>query len=322
MNPFLRAPLALLLAAFAAGALAQAGAYPSRPIRLIAPHAPGGTVDIMARQIAPRLAEAWNQQVVIENRVGASGTIGSELVARSAPDGYTALINASIFAITPHVLKLNYDVVRDFAHVVHLYNVPNVFTVHAGVAAQDVKGFVALAKKEKLSYATAGAGSAAHLAAEYFKRLAGIADFPHIPYKGSGQALVDVIAGQVPAMFDSMTSSLPHIRGGKLRALAVTSPQRSPLLPDVQSFAEAGFPGLTGVGSWYGIWLPAGTPQPIVAKWHAEVTRILALPDLRERIRDQAGEPQPMNSDQFADWMKAEVARWADLVRLSGARNE
>lgn len=312
--------LGVLLATLASAASAQT--YPTKPIRMVVPFPAGGTTDILARAVAPKLNEAWGQQVVVDNRPGAGGNIGSELVAKSAPDGYTLemgtvgthAINASLYA------KMPYDHVRDFVPVILVAGVPNVLVVHPSVPVNSVAELIAYAKANpgKLNFASSGSGTSIHLAGELFKVMAGV-QMTHVPYKGSAPAVQDLLGGQVQLMFDNLPSSLPHIKAGKLRALAVTSAQRAPALPDVPTVAEAVLPGFEA-SSWFGVLAPAGTPAAIVAKLNAEIAKWLASPEAKEKLLSQGANAAGGPPEDFAKHIASETAKWAKVVKESGAK--
>ena len=311
--------LAVLAAIPHAPALAQ-GYAPARPVRFIVPFPPGGAIDALARLSAQHLSGVWGQPVTVENRPGAGGLIGTEALARSAPDGLTfgwgAVsthgINSALYRRMP------YDPVRDFAPVAPVALVPNLLVVNATVPAQTVGELVALARQQpgKLSYASAGSGTTLHISCELFKRIAGV-DLLHVPYKGSGPALTDVLAGQVPVMCDSITSALPHLRSGKLRALGITSTRRSSLLPAVPTLAEAGLKDYE-MNPWFGVFAPAGTPATTVAQVNQDIQQMLALPAIRARLADIGAEPMAATPDQFAAQVRADLERWGRLVREMG----
>ena len=299
-----------------------ATSYPSKPIRIVVPFPPGGATDILARAIGFELQKAWGHSVVIENKPGAGGNTGADLVAKSPPDGYTLVmatvgthaINMSLYA------KMPYDAVKDFDPVVLVAGVPNLLVVHPSVNARTVKELTALAKAQpgKLNVASSGNGTSIHLAAELYKQMAGV-DILHVPYKGSAPAVADLLGGQVQMMFDNMPVSLPHAKAGKLRALAVTSLKRSPALPDVPTMDEEGLKGFDAT-SWFGLLAPAGTPKDIVAKLNAASVAALATPDMRERLAAQGADPVGNTPEQFAAFIKAEIEKWAKIVKASGAR--
>ena len=295
--------------------------YPSRPIGLIVPFPPGGPTDVLARIVAPRLAERLGQTVVVDNKPGASGMIGADMVAKAAPDGYTLLVNASIHVINPSLYpKTTYDAIADFAPVSNLADVPLVLTVNPKLAARSVKELVALAKSSSapLAFASAGNATSQHLSAEAFKMAAGV-DLLHVPYKGSAPALTDLIGGQVQLMFDSLPSSMPFIKSGAIRPLAVTTSKRSSALPEVPTLAESGFPGF-GISTWYGMWAPAATPPAVVQRLSREVAAIVRLPEVRERFGALGAEPVGNAPDEFAAFAKAELTKWNGIVKRSGAK--
>ena len=301
-------------------ATAQAQSYPSKPIRIIAPFTAGGPVDIGARIVGQKLTEAWGQQIIVENRVGASGTIGADLVAKAAPDGYTVLLSASAHVIVPSIMpKLPYDAIRDFAPVSVVMSSPLLLMITPTLPVNTVKEFVALAKARpgELSFASGGAGSSTHLVAELLKSVSGT-KMVHVPYKGQSQALTDLMAGQIPFMFNALPTVMELIRGKRLRTLAITSEKRSAQLPDLPTFAESGYKEMT-TGSWYAVWLPAKTPEAIISRWHTEIVRIIALPDVNARLRDLGAEPVGNTPAQFDAFQKAEAVRWQKVIRDSGA---
>jgi tripartite-type tricarboxylate transporter receptor subunit TctC len=306
----------------AAPVAAQAPAYPTKPIRLVVPFPPGGATDILARAVAQKLAETWGQSVVVDNRPGAGGNIGSELVARAAPDGYTLemgtvgthAINSSLYA------KMPYDHVKDFAPVILVAAVPNVLVVNPAVPANSVQELIAYAKANpgKLNFASSGNGTSIHLSGELFKVMAGV-QMTHVPYKGSAPALQDLLGGQVQLMFDNLPPSLPQIKAGKLRALGVTTAARSPALPDVPTIAESGLPGFES-SSWFGVLAPAGTSLAIIAKLNAEIGRWLASPEAKEKLVAIGANGAGGTPEDFAKHIAAETAKWAKVVKESGAK--
>src|SRR3954468_1110715 len=270
--------------ALVAGA-ASAEDYPTHPIRLILGFAPGGSTDLVARVVGQKLSEAWNQQVVVDNRPGANGMIGADLVAKANPDGYSLLLSSiGPMAINASLYKMPYDIVNDFAPVTYTGNVTNLLVVHPSVAATNVKDLIALAKAQpgKLTFGSSGTGGAPHMAVELFKILAKV-NVVHVPYKGGGPAMADLVGGQISGSFASMPSSIPFVRAGKLRALAVTAPKRSPAEPQIPTISEAGIPGFS-VLDWQGLFTTAKTPPAVVNKLNAEVVRILKLPDVIEKL--------------------------------------
>lgn len=312
--------VAALLAALAA-APASPQAYPAKPVRVIVTFPPGGTPDIYGRIMAAELAKVWNQPVVVENRTGAGGTIGTDSVAKSAPDGYTLLFAADAsITIAPHLYsKLPYDPVRDFAPVVNVAEGPFVMLAHPSFPANNVPELIALARANpgKYSYASSGAGSQHHLAMETMRATTGI-DLVHIPYKGFGQGMADLLASQVPVMFGGITATLPLIRSGKVKALGVTSPQRSKALPDVPAIAET-LPGFD-IQAWYGFLAPAGTPREIVARINADVVTIVRRPDFQERLARDAIVPVANSPDEFAAQIRTDLARWAKVAKAAGVK--
>jgi tripartite-type tricarboxylate transporter receptor subunit TctC len=298
--------------------LAQAqGAYPNKPVRLIVPAAPGGGADFLARIVGTRLQEQTGQSFVIDNRAGASGTIAADLTAKSAPDGYTMLLGQSTsIAIAPHLYpKLPYDTLRDLKPVTLVAEVPNMLVVHPSVQANSVREFIALAKAKpgSLNYGSAGNGAPSHLAGAMFNGAAGV-DLVHVPYKGAGPALNDLVSGQIQVMFAPMVAAMPQVKSGKLRALAVTSAKRSPAVPDVPTLAESGLPGFAIV-SWFGFFVPAATPQAVVDKLHQETVKALKHPDTVERFAKEGAEPEGNTPAEFAAYVQQESARYAKVVK-------
>ena len=311
-------------AAGAAPALAQ-GAYPNRPVRVIVPFAAGGTTDIFARLIGERLSTALGQQFIIENRGGAGGNIGADAVAKAAPDGYTLVmgtvgthaINASLYA------KMPYDPLTDFEPIAFAAGVPNLMVVNPkNVKATTVPAFIAEAKAapKKFNMASSGNGTSIHLSGELFKQLAGV-EMPHVPYRGSGPAINDLIGGQVEVMFDNLPSSIEQVKAGNLRALAVTSAARSPALPETPTLAESGLPGFEA-SSWFALFAPKGTPAEIADKLNAEVRKALDAPELRKRFTDLGGEIKPMSRSELMAYVRGEHAKWAGVVKSSGVKLE
>lgn len=313
---------AVFAALLPAAVLAQG--YPAKPVRLIVPFAPGGTTDVLARLVAQELGEGLGQQVLVDNRPGAGGNIGTEAAVRSAPDGYTLVMSFDgTMAINPSTYaKLPFDPQRDLAPVANVAQVPLLFVVHPGVAARTIGEFVKLAKASpgRINYSSAGNGSTGHLTGELFKARAGI-EMVHVSYKGGGQAVQDLLGGQIQMLVTALPTVEGHLKSGKLRALAFTSAQRVPGAPDVPTLAESGFPGFE-VMSWYGILAPAGTPQEIVRKLNAEINRILRLPAVRDRMAALGAEPTGGTPEQFAATIKADAARWAKVVAEAGIRIE
>lgn len=302
----------------------HAQTYPVKPVRLIVPFAAGGGTDIMARLIAQKLTESLGQTFVVDNRAGANGIIGSELVAKSAPDGYTIMLGTSAtHAINPAVYaKLSYDPLRDFTPVSNLAYSAFVLSVHPSIPAHSIKELIALAKTrpEQITYASAGLGNSTHLAGELFCMLAGVRMI-HVPYKGSGPAMVDTVAGQTAATFDSMQASVPHIKLNRLRALAITATARSPVLADLPTIAEAGVPGAEA-GTWYGMLAPAAVPRSVITKLNSEVVKALGLPDVRERLGTLGVDVIGGTPEQFATDIKSDIHKWSNTVRVAKVRIE
>ena len=312
--------LALLCLA-APAALAQA--WPSKPIRYVVPFPPAGSADILSRAIADKLIPALGQRVVVENRAGAAGAVGTELVARSAPDGYTILMGTVAQSISETLYtKLPFSFQRDLVPVALVARVPNVMVVHPSVPVKTVKEFIALAKSRpgQISFASSGSGTSIHMSAELFKMLTGV-NIVHVPYKGSGPALIDLVGGHVSVMFDNLPSSMPHIKSGRLRAIAVTTAARYPALPALPTIAESGLPGYEA-SSWFGVVVPAGTPREVVARLNAEINQALNLPDIRERFAQQGAIPAPGTPEEFSAYIRAEIAKWAKVIKVSGAKVE
>ena len=314
-----RVALGALFAVLAHGAFAQP--YPNHVIRLVVPFPAGGTTDIIARDVAKRLTDTLGQSVVVDNRPGAGGNSGADIVAKSAPDGYTLLMGTvGTHAINPSLYKMPYDNVKDFVPIVLVAGVPNVLEVNPSLPVNSVADLIKLAKSKPgvINFASSGSGTSIHLSGELFKTMAGV-DMTHVPYKGSAPALVDLVGGQVQVMFDNLPSSLQLIKAGKLRAIAVTSLKRSPALPDVPTIAESGLPGFEA-SSWFGMLAPAGTPAPIVAKINAEVNQWLQSPEGRGQLLAQGAEVAGGTPEQFAAHIRAETDKWAKVVKASGAK--
>ena len=316
--------LAATLAILAPHAARAADAYPAKPVRFVVAFPPGGGTDIIARAIAQKLAERIAQQVVVDNRPGAGGNIGTDIVAKSAPDGYTMLmgsagplaINASLFG------KMPFDPIKDLAPVTLAASTPNVLVVHPSLRAATVKELIALAKARpgEINFASSGHGTPAHLAGELFDSMAGV-KMVHVPYKGAAPALADLLGGQVQLMFSTMPPALPHVKDGKLRALAVTSAKRSPAAPDLPTLDEIALPGFEA-NTWHGVVVPAGTPATIVARLNREIVAILHLPDVVERFSSQGAEALGSTPEEFAAYIRSETLKWAKVVRDSGAKAE
>lgn len=317
MNNLRRALVVALAALGCAVAGAQtASAYPVKPIKIVVPFPPGGTTDVLARMLGQRMTAAWGQPVVVENKAGAGATIGADFVAKSPADGYTLLMGAAHHTIAQNVYsKLPYHLGRDFVPVSVIAMVPNMVVVNAAVPAKTIEEFVALAKSQpgKLNYGTAGAGTAHHLIGEMFKLRAGV-DLMHVPYKGSAPAVSDLVGGQVQVMFDTVTSGLPQVKGGKTRALAVTTAKRSSAMPDVPSLAETVLPGFD-VGTWFGILAPAGTPAAVVEKIHAEIEKMVNAPDIRKQLLEMGAEPVGNTPSEMSAQIKSELETYEALAK-------
>ena len=315
---------ACTLAAFAISAAAHAQVYPVKPIRMIVAYPPGGGTDIVGRTLAQKLGESLGQSVVVENRGGASGNIGTELAARAAPDGYTILMgNVAPNAINVSLFKeLPFDPVADFAPVSLVASTPNILVVHPSTRARTVKEVIALAKAKPgaFNFASAGVGSSSHLAGELFRILAG-ADIVHVPYKGAGPAMVDVLSGQVQLYFATMPAAMPHVKTGKLAPVAVTSARRSQALPDLPTIAESGVPAYEA-STWYGVLAPAHTPSAVVARLHGDIAKILADAALHARLADQGFDPVGSSPEEFGAYIKSEILKWGKVIRDAGIRPE
>jgi tripartite-type tricarboxylate transporter receptor subunit TctC len=296
-------------------ALAQS-AYPNKPIKIIAPVQPGGGVDLVARTIADRLGRVLGQSIIVDNQSGGGGVVGSMATARAAPDGYTLMVGyVGTHGTNPAVRKLPYDAVKDFTPIAMVGGTPNVLVVPPSVPANTLKEFVAYVKANpgKLSYGSSGPGTLTHLAMEQLKVAADM-DIVHVPYRGIGPAITDILGGQTQALFPGLAAALPHIKAGKMRPLAVTGTRRHPLLPDVPTFEESGYKGFDGV-QWYGIVGPANIPAPIVKQLNEEINKLLANPELRERLSGEALEPMPMTPEQFGQYIRDDIARWSKLAK-------
>jgi tripartite-type tricarboxylate transporter receptor subunit TctC len=322
-NPFTRsAALLLSCAMLLFPAIVEAQPYPNKTIRLVVPFPPGGSLDVVARAIGQKLSEAWGQPVVIDNRPGAGGNIGAEVVAKSVPDGYTILegalsthaVNVSLYS------KMPYDPIRDFAPITLVAVTPNVLVLKPSMPASSVGELIAYAKANpgKLSFGSGSNGSAGHLAGELFKTEAGV-DMLHVPYKGGAPALQALLAGDTQLMFDNLANSMQQVRAGKLKAIAVTTAKRSVLVPDLPTLAESGLPGFD-IYTWWGFLAPAGTPNEIIAKWNAEVSRILNTPEMRAFFAQQGAEPAPTTPEQFATLIRSEIPKYAKIIKDSGAK--
>jgi tripartite-type tricarboxylate transporter receptor subunit TctC len=314
---------ALATSAAATPALAQGAAnYPVKPVRFIAPFPPGGSTDLLARLVAQKLTEAWGQQVIVENRGGAAGTIGVELAARAAPDGHTLVMgHVGTFGVNPTLYpKLPYDAIRDFAPVTVLATVPNGMAVHPSLPVKTARDFIALAKARpgELLYASGGSGSASHLAGEYFKLLTKI-NMVHVPYKGTAPAMAGMISGETTMTITGMVALGPHVKSKRLKLLGVATMKRLAIAPQVPTLHESGAPGYDA-NQWYGVLTQAAVPRDIVAKLHADIVKVMARPDVRERLAADGAEVVANTPEQFAAHIKSEIARWAPVVKASGAK--
>jgi len=305
------------------GVSAQAQEYPVRPIRFIVSYPPGGPADILARSLAQKLGEGLGQQVLVDNRGGANGNIGAEIAAKSPPDGYTIFMMTSSHAANVTLYpKLGYDLMRDFAHVSNVASYPLMLVVHPSVAARTVGELVADAKARPgiLNFASAGSGGGAHLAGELFKAMAGV-NLVHVPYKGTGPALLDVVGGQVNLMFAGVSAAVPHVRAGKLRALGVSSQGRLKAQPDIPTISEAGVKGYE-IASWLGVSAPAGTPPRAIARLNAEIVKVVQQPDFAERLAIDGAELQVTSPELFTRYVEAEIQKWGKVIRDSGTKGE
>ena len=311
---FSKAALATCVAVASSAARSQAATYPSRTVKIIAPVAPGGGVDLVARTVAERMQKALGQAFIVENMSGGGGVIASQATLRATPDGYTLMLGyVATHGTNPAMRNIPYNAVKDFTAIAMVAGTPNVFVVGSGVAANTLKDFVLLAKKSPLSFGTAGQGSLTHLLVEQFK-LATDFQATHAPYRGITPAITDVLGGQTQFMMPGLAAALQHIKSGKLRPLAVTGSKRHPALPDTPTFEELGYQGFTAV-QWYGIVGPAKMPAPIVERLNTEINKAISTPELRERLSGEALDPMPMTSAEFAAFIAAEVDRWTKLVR-------
>ena len=313
--------IALALAMVAGTAGAQT--YPSKAVRLVVPFLAGGSTDIVGRTVAQKLSEMWGQQVFVDNRPGGGTTIGTDMVAKAAPDGYTLLVTPAPFTINPSLLaKLPYDALNDFAPITLINTTPLVMVVHPGVPAKNVKELIALAKAKpgKLNFGSSGTGGSNHLAGELFDAMAGV-KMVHIPYKGNAGALTDIVGGHLDVVYNGITSAISLIRGDKLRALAVTSLQRSAALPDVPTLDESGLKGFEAV-AWNGLTAPAKTPRDVILKINADVIRIVNSPELKERLKADGSDPVGNTPEQFATFLRNEIAKWAKVIKFANVKPE
>jgi tripartite-type tricarboxylate transporter receptor subunit TctC len=311
---------AIVAAVWICPAASWAQSYPSKPVHWVIPFGPGGSPDVVGRVLAERLTRLWGQQVVVENRVGAAGTLGSAFVAKSPPDGYTLLqanIAANAIAVSLHA-KVPYDQLRDFAPITRIGMTPNIITVHPSVPFKSIKQFIAYAKARpgELSYSATTVGTSPQLSMELLKLQVKV-DIVHIPYRIASQAVSDTIAGQIPVNISNVPAMIGPVQAGRLRALAVTSAQRVSLLPHVPTMQESGVPGFE-VNSWYGVAAPAGTPAPVLNKLNADITSVLRMPEIQQRLTEMAIPPSPTSRKEFEQFIRAEVARWAQVIKDAG----
>mgnify|MGYP003346378377 CR=1 FL=1 len=308
------------MSASAAG-VAHAQEFPGKPVRYVVPSAPGGSSDTLARVVAPRLADALKQQVVIDNRAGATGIIGAEIVARAAPDGHTLLQTATSHATNPATgLKLPYDTLRDFAPITLLSQQPNVWVVHPSLPVRDIKGLAALARAKpgQLDFASSGTGGSQHLAGELLNVMAGI-QLAHVPYKGSPPALIDVLGGRVAIMVSTLAPAMPMVKSGRLRALGITSAQRSRAAPEIPTVAESGIMGYEAI-SWQGVLAPAGTPRNVIQRLNSELRKVLAMSDALRQLAEQGYEPLSGTPEAFDAYIQSEIAKWTKVSRSAGTK--
>ena len=301
---------------------AQAQSYPSRTVRLVVPFAAGGSTDIIGRTVGQKLNEMWGQPVVVDNRPGGSTVIGTDVVAKSAPDGHTLLVTPAPFTIVPSLIaKLPYDPAKDFEPITLINTTPLVVVVHPGVPAKSVKDLIALAKARPgtINYGSSGSGGSNHLAGELFNALAGV-KMVHIPYKGNAPALTDLLGGHVDLVFNGLTSAMPLIKSGKLRALAVTSIKRTGSLPDMPTLDELGLKGFQAV-AWNGLSAPARTPKDIIAKLNADVLKVVRSPELAERLRAEGSDPVGNSPEQYAAFLRDEIAKWSKVIKFAGVKS-
>ncbi len=306
----------------ASSGLAQV--FPSKTIRFIVPFPAGGGADLWARVIGEKLTAAWGQNVIIDNRSGASGIIGTELASRATPDGYTLLMGTTgTHATNPVVFsKLNYDSIRDFAPISNFVDTPFMLVAHPSVPVKSLKDLMSLAKARpgQLNYASFGIGSSAHLAGELFKSMTKL-NIVHVPYRGGPPAMVDLLSGQVSLMFNSLPAVIPQVKAGRLRGIAVASARRAKGIPEIPTFGEAGLPGFEA-GSWYGVFAPSGTPGAVIAKLHSEIVRMLGSPDIQQRLVAEGADPVGNTPEQFAEQIKRDIAKWGKVAREAGIRAE
>jgi tripartite-type tricarboxylate transporter receptor subunit TctC len=312
----------LILAALWSVSVVAAEPYPVKPIRMIVGFAPGGGTDLTARPVAQKLSELLGQQVIVENRPGAAGNVATEQVAKSAPDGYTLLMGTiAALAINPSLYgNLRFDPETDLAPVIQVVDATNVLVLHPSVPAGSVKELIALAKEKSLLAGSSGIGATGHLAIELFNLMAGV-KLVHVPYKGGGPAMGDLVGGQVNLIFATTASAIPHLKSGRIKGIAVTTAKRSALLPDVPTISESGLAGFDA-NNWYGLVVPAKTPRAIIDQLNAEVTKVLAMPDVKTTLFNQGLDPAPGTPEQFGAYIKSERAKWAKVIKESGAKPE
>ncbi len=309
-----------LALATTAGAV-HAANYPDKPIRMLVGFAPGGGTDTTARAISAKLGDLMGQQVIIDNRAGAAGNIATEMVAKAVPDGYTLLLGTiAALAINPSLYrsKLPFDSIKDFAPIIQAVDSTNILSLHPSVPANNVKELIALAKTKSLNYGSSGVGGTGHLAGELFDSMAGV-KMTHIPYKGGGPAMIELVGGQVQLVYATAASAVPQIKAGKIKGIAVTTFKRSALMPAIPTISESGLAGFDA-NNWYGLLAPAKTPRAIVMRLNAEVAKVLAMPDVKEFLFNQGLDPAPGTPEQFGGYIKSEIAKWAKVVKDSGAR--
>jgi len=313
-----------VLAALAcvAALAAHADPYPSKTLRFVVPYPAGGPLDAVARLLAQKVSDSMKQTVIVDNRAGAGGNIGADFVAKSAPDGYTLLMGAvATHAINPTLYSnIPYDAARDFIPVTQIASTPNVLVVNPSLPVTSVAEFIAYAKAHpgKLNFGSGSTGSAGHLAGELFKAMAGV-EMTHVPYKGAAPAMTDLIGGRIDLMFDNLASSLAQVKAGKIRAIAVTTAQRSPLAPELPTIAESGLPGFD-INTWFGLFVPAHTPPEVVARLHDEFAKALSAPEVRSRMLELGAEPVGSTPQQFAAYIESEAAKYARIIKASGAK--
>jgi tripartite-type tricarboxylate transporter receptor subunit TctC len=319
----MRKVLPFLFLAFGVSAPAFSQPYPSKPVRFIVTFAAGGGTDLIARTVAPKLSEGLGQPVVVENRAGANGAIGADAVAKSAADGYTLCVCAAgTMAIGPHLTKQPFDTFKDFAPVSQLANSPFMVTLNPAVKAGSLRELINLAKAQpgKINFGSSGIGGAPHLSTELFKSMAGV-DMVHVAYKGLGPAVTDLLGGQIQLMFTDVNLAAPHVKSGKLKAIAVSGRTRSPVFPDLPTVAEAGLPGYAA-GTWYGVLAPAGTPGPVLARLSAEIRKALAVPEVKSALIAQGVEPAGSTPEQFGDFIREEHGKWGKVIHAANIKAE